>query len=690
MKSKSLLAKLLSKENIIVHQGNYETAFFDLEQRILGLPLWEEFTSDTTDLLIGHEVGHALHTPIEGLHSFLDAENKIPKSFMNIIEDIRIEKLIQRDYIGLVPCFKRGYKALHERDFFKIADKDVQKMSFMNRLNLKSKLRDDIVVEFSEEEQPYLKMAMAVETWDDVVRACEGIYNYLKSKQDENERPESPKTKGEELDSKPFNDTQESTSGEYTLGNDQCDDLESDGSSGTELEEEIGSDDELEDEMDTSTDENFRESEREMSVKSPNDNIPLVIHSPTDKQVDEIIVRNEAVIAQRNSILKELIENKEFSEYRTFLDETNKIVKVMVREFEMRKCAYQHSRAKTSKSGTLNLKKLHEYKFSEDIFNSITTLANVKSHGMIMLMDRSYSMHEILHEVARQTITLAMFCRKANIPFEVYTFASFGRSAIPEPTIIPYHLDVKNVGIVEVLSSRFNKKEFELACKSLFLVTNGNTKFEKSDLDSMGGTPLNEALLAVPKIIKDFKKKYNTQKLSFTLLSDGEGSTFNYYDNQKESKHLASGFYKNDTYLNFDSGNKLIKIDPSNNYSQFKYQIVKIIKDMGVNTICYYLSQDSVDYSSKIGEINDSYASKIFDDAKKMMESQKFVSYENLKGFNKFFILKSSMNILDTNVGDFDVLKGYSTKGISNAFKKYSSKVKLNRLFAVQYVKTIS
>ena len=60
---KSVLARLLANENISVQQGNFETAFFDVENRVLGLPLWKEMSGDLYDLLVGHEVGHALYTP---------------------------------------------------------------------------------------------------------------------------------------------------------------------------------------------------------------------------------------------------------------------------------------------------------------------------------------------------------------------------------------------------------------------------------------------------------------------------------------------------------------------------------------------------------------------------------------------------------------------------------------------------
>ena len=48
-------------------------------------------------MLVGHEVGHALYTPDEEWWK----EHKVPPSFVNITEDVRIEKLMKRRYAGL-------------------------------------------------------------------------------------------------------------------------------------------------------------------------------------------------------------------------------------------------------------------------------------------------------------------------------------------------------------------------------------------------------------------------------------------------------------------------------------------------------------------------------------------------------------------------------------------------------------
>ena len=45
----------------------------------------------------------------------------------------------------------------------------------------------------------------------------------------------------------------------------------------------------------------------------------------------------------------------------------------MVKEFEMKKAADQYARAAVSKTGSLDMGRLHTYKFNDDIFKKVTT-----------------------------------------------------------------------------------------------------------------------------------------------------------------------------------------------------------------------------------------------------------------------------------------------------------------------------
>jgi hypothetical protein len=93
--SKSILAKLLASENITVSHQNVKTAYFDLKNRTMVLPVWKDMDGDLYDLLTGHEVGHALNTPQQGWHNEVAATEKKFKDFLNVIEDARIEKLVK-------------------------------------------------------------------------------------------------------------------------------------------------------------------------------------------------------------------------------------------------------------------------------------------------------------------------------------------------------------------------------------------------------------------------------------------------------------------------------------------------------------------------------------------------------------------------------------------------------------------
>ena len=90
---KSQLAKLLATEDLIVEHRNVETAQFNVRTRVLTLPNWDYASDNVFDSLVAHEVGHALYTPdrdwwLEGY--------KMSPQFLNIAEDVRIEKLMKR------------------------------------------------------------------------------------------------------------------------------------------------------------------------------------------------------------------------------------------------------------------------------------------------------------------------------------------------------------------------------------------------------------------------------------------------------------------------------------------------------------------------------------------------------------------------------------------------------------------
>ena len=131
VEAKSNLARLMATENLVIEERNVPTAYFDTQSRILTVPILNgNLSSHLYDLLLGHEVGHALETPSDGWHDSI-VEHKVNKSILNVCEDVRIEKKIKRRFPGLKPSFVRGYAELMEMDFFAVKDKDLNELNFI-------------------------------------------------------------------------------------------------------------------------------------------------------------------------------------------------------------------------------------------------------------------------------------------------------------------------------------------------------------------------------------------------------------------------------------------------------------------------------------------------------------------------------------------------------------------------------
>ena len=172
---KTNLAKLLATENLVVEHANVETASFDVVNRVLTLPVWEA-SENVYDMLVGHEVGHALYTPNEMIDS------DIPTSYVNVVEDARIERMIKSTYPGLIKSFASGYKELIKKDFFEIAGKDLREFNLIDRINLYFKIGiADVscVIPFKEEEKKFIELTRTATTFAEVCKIAREIHEFM-------------------------------------------------------------------------------------------------------------------------------------------------------------------------------------------------------------------------------------------------------------------------------------------------------------------------------------------------------------------------------------------------------------------------------------------------------------------------------------------------------------------------------
>ena len=590
---KSQLAKLLATENLTVQHQKINTAKFDTKNRILYLPIWQNMTGVIYDLLVGHEVGHALYTPPEGWHDAVmdNDKNKNYKNFLNVVEDARIEKKVKRKYPGLNSSFKLAYQELNRRDFFGVLGRDVNEMAFIDRLNLFSKSQWAATwIQFNAKEELLVKEVQVAETWDDVVRITDKVYEYSKEEQhemaleyhdemmaqmadeyddeydesdydydyDDEESEENNKGRGFDANSDEFEDGDSQTKRSKS----------SDGESG---EEEVDADGKFinhdkpshpgdKDQFDPQcqTDENYRRNETQLLddkckefayVDIPKPNLNNII-TPA-KRVQELMTQSF------NEFIREgYIKTTPTALVNEFKRRNERYVSLLAKEFEMRKAAKAFSKSKLSDTGDIDVNKLASYKFDDNIFRKVMMTPKGKNHGLVLLLDRSGSMSNNMSGSIEQILVLSMFCRKVNIPFVVYGFTESETVrmldlGISTTQTVEFRRNTQlhrsfsynigemmfdNVQLREYLNSKMSNVEFSSALKNMCLLMEVyKNKFSpRPDSESMNNTPMTQAIVAVAEVMKTFKRTNNLDICSLVVIHDGDADSLNGYYIEKD------------------------------------------------------------------------------------------------------------------------------------------------------------
>ena len=563
MQHQSILAKLLSKENIKIRHGNYTTAFFELKTRTLGLPRWANKGKDVYDLLIGHEVGHALYTPQEAIELFKKAFPNTPFDVCNIVEDIRIERLIQDTYPGLTAVFRKAYARLVTDDFFGTAKTDISKMNFLDRLNIHAKAGPSLNISFSPEELAIYDRCFKAQTFAEVLEICKDIKDLI-PKNKENSKPEESKPNPQPAESKEENESQgisESQASEDSdktpsdegaeskMENESKDESnESPGTSGDVL-------DETPETPETSSDgikpvqeasespfisKTLESYEKALEASAQTNSNTAYFSVPSSESIRSRIIPFATLMAARANYQElpnpaEIIESVK-NKHRA----ARKYAANLVREFDRRKAAFQYSRATVARHGVIDVNRLHAYKICDDIFSSTTKLADAKSHGMMMFVDYSGSMEENLGATLEHLVNLVLFCRAINVPFDVYGFTSAPSSS--KKSTEASEINLNQLILIELFSSKMNKDEFKLALNQILaqsvVMTPGfgqrmpldggrgrrACRQVFSQYESLNDTPLIETVIAAHTLVAEFRKATNVQKMNVIFLTDGAGS----------------------------------------------------------------------------------------------------------------------------------------------------------------------
>tara|TARA_Y100000389_G_scaffold198723_2_gene235755 strand:- start:4466 stop:6787 length:2322 start_codon:yes stop_codon:yes gene_type:complete len=516
---KSNLAKLLATENLSVEHQNVSTAAFDLKARKVILPRWVEMAPELYDLFIGHEVSHGLETPPEGWHTATCNRGGGFKSFLNVIEDARIEKLVKLRYPGLVKSFAKGYDILLKKDFFGLKNTEISDLPLIDRINLHFKGGSMLAVPFSAEEMPFVDAVAKCNTWDEVVELAESLFEHSKSEEAMQNQMQPEDDLFDDADDAEYSDDGYSDDVSEPWDDPETgeeSDVDEDGESSDE-DGEDGEDGESSEETDTSnatTGEESEESEESDETSTEKTSDGNIMKGSSDGSLEPEAMTDTNFRAREKELIKtdgletlnvtwpKLITKKlvmpcaevwdfetTYNEYggpkytpaeaenillKRFQTKHKTTINQLVQQFEMKRKATAIKKQRINSTGKLNEDKLWAYKLTDDLFLSSTTVPDGQNHGMLMLLDMSGSMYQQMKSTIEQLMIQIAFCKKVNIPFKVYGFSSCTNSyqtrwsdLIRDPKVGDIHWDDVQVGLVELITSDLGAAQYTKVFKKL-------------------------------------------------------------------------------------------------------------------------------------------------------------------------------------------------------------------------------
>ena len=716
---KGMLAKCLAMENIIIEHKKVPTAMFDVERRVLTLPTWDKASDTVYTLLVAHEVGHSLHTDnIDWTKDYPE----VPKDFVNVLEDVRVERMMKKKYPGLSRTFYNGYNELNNDDFFSTKDEKLDDLSFIDRINLYFKIGAFHNIAFSDQENEFLTRASLTETFDEVLQLSREITEFVQYKRqkvdsmptvggedemsgsggEEVETPQSQSSEdGENQDGQNKTELEQDSQGQSqsegeSFGDELNKSLEAPNGGGFGQEPSNKHEKTLEDELKSKTSRSFDEKSQDLVDKYAHETNYVELPK---MNLETMVIQNEFIHRKA----KEFYANSSFwvrdsyelasKEYTAYKKSAEKEVSYLVKEFECKKSADQYARSSTARTGVLDTSKLHTYKFNEDLFKKVSVVPDGKNHGLIFILDWSGSMSEFILDAYKQLLNLIWFCRKVNIPFEVYAFTLDCHSYVE---LQPNHPSVyeKVAGVLapensfrlmNFFTSKTNNRVLEEQLKNIWVACYSYQKKSGAvppHLD-LSGSPIGESIIALHSLIPDFQTKNKLQKVNVIFLTDGEG-----YQNSVtvERKKYGTESYIGHTKYNRTAirDRKTGRIYPPLNYDNFpRYAkvLLQTVKDRfpTVNLINFRItpSRDFMNCYRWYGNQETEY-----EKVKSEYRKNSCVQF-NDTGFDQFNVLASSSLSQDE---EFSVPENATKAQIKTAFTKVLGKKKTNKKLLSSFI----
>jgi len=538
--SLSIFARALASENVtFTFDANAETASFDVKNRHLVMPVWD--VSDTLrTMLVAHEIAHALWTPYEvSERLFKEAEAQgmsadLLHRICNMIEDVRIEKLMKAKYPGTRRDFFLGYREIVDKGMFNLNTLDWSKADMIGRLNghFKWGVPGFITIPMNDEEWAVAAEVDAVETFEEAFDLAKRLYQHPSM----------------ERQRKHFEEKAQSQSGVGGNGGDKTENGE-------------GQEDATEDCNDlTDLGGSFaRKDGKEYFVSN-------VTISPLAR-VQDAIIPTSYLMSRYDKAYTAYGCGVNVDAYRAYVRESDAFVRQLVAQFERKKAADEIRRERPKQTGMLNLDRLHQYRTHDDIFLSKIIKQDGKNHGIMFLIDFSGSMGTTIGNCVHQVMQLVWFCEKAKIPFQVYGFtglASWANEGVfereqkeylaknpsdpygvnfrcttlelqpknPRPTSVTYG-DTRLVCLASSDDSAHDRERLLAYLYETYCSENRG-----AHVIPFGGTPTVESVAIISQVMRDWVEAKNIQIPTLMIVTDGQPNGISTYDGNYNGAYI--------------------------------------------------------------------------------------------------------------------------------------------------------
>ena len=367
----------------------------------------------------------------------------------------------------------------------------------------------------------------------------------------------------------------------------------------------------------------------------------------------------------------------------------------LVKEFELRKKAAELRRVVVSDTGVLDTNKLHTYKFNGDIFRKVGSVAAGKNHGVVMFIDWSGSMTDNMKGTIEQLITLTTFCRKINVPFDVYAFSTEWNSEIMtaiEPKAGQIDFSGK-FNLLNLFSSRMRNQEYRRMANDMLNYGEVIAQYYKrgyiSENMQLGGTPLNSTIAIASGIVNRFRKAYKAEVVDVIFLTDGEDSSTLYTKSPDYygTMRIGPANYNSVCYIEDQETRKRYRVEDGG----VTPTLLKILKDKtGCGLIGFYIMpRGRRNFDNVLSRLS------VFSgfDAFAKFKNEKFFAIDSY-GYDQYFLIPGGA-ALSTEDEDLDDLLGndnkeVSTRKLKGAFLKMNQNRLTNRVLLSKVIEEMA